>query len=54
MKKKGTISTIVAILMWTYIFACYGEAIAKADTRPDEYSKWNIAYYVLNSEKGAK
>ena len=47
-------STIIAVLLWVYIFACYGEAITKADTRPDEYSKWNIAYYMLKSEKEAK
>ena len=52
MKKKGTISTILAILFLGYSIFCYGEVMVKNGKPNPQYSKINIVYYLLNSEKG--
>lgn len=52
MKKKGTISTILAILLLGYSIFCYGEVMVKNGKPNPQYSKINIVYYILNSEKG--
>ena len=52
MKKKGTISTILAILLVGYSIFCYGEVLVKNGKPNPQYSKINVVYHVLNSVKG--
>jgi hypothetical protein len=52
MKNKGTISTILAILLLGYSIFCYGEVLVKNGKPNPQYSKINVVYHVLNSAKG--
>ena len=52
MKKKGILSTILAFLLMGYSIFCYGEVLLKNGKPNPQYSKINIVYYILNSEKG--
>ena len=52
MKNKGTISTILVILLLGYSIFCYGEVMVKNGKPDPQYNKINIVYHILNSKKG--